>query len=341
MPTAISVAKATLRGLSRRVSSACGRLAQRERAVSRSLRVLTYHRVMADSECRGYPFASLVTPLSAFREQMRWLAAHYQVLPLGEAVPKARAAGAEDRPYVCVTFDDGYGDNYALAAPILDGLGLRATFFITTDFVARGTMLWFDRAAEQWRQMTTAQRRQAVEAVGQSATEVNVDSFPDWMGVLKRCSPSVRLRLVGESQDGREAYRPMTVAQVQDLHRRGHELGSHAVSHPLLPQLTDSVLCSELAQSRAVLQQWLGTAPAGLCYPNGDHDERIVTAARMAGYRYGCTTVPGANRWPLDVMRLRRIHIDPRRVTRGGLRHDALGFRAELCLLGGGEGPRC
>jgi peptidoglycan/xylan/chitin deacetylase (PgdA/CDA1 family) len=341
MSTAISVAKSTLRGVKRRMSSACGLMAMREREACNSLRVLTYHRVLADCECLGYPFTSLVTPLSAFREQMAWLAAHYQVIPLGEAVKNAGAegkGGSKDRPRLCVTFDDGYADNYELAAPILDELGLRATFFVTTAFIASGTMLWFDRAAVHWRHLTTARRRLAVEVAGQPAVNVNVDSFVDWMGFLKRCSPSVRLRIVGASDDGREAYSSMSVSQIQDLHRRRHEIGSHTVNHPLLPQLADNELCGELQQSRTILQEWLGEAPAGICYPNGDHDDRIVTAARQAGYTYGCTTVRGANCLPLDMMRLRRIHIDPRRVTRGGLHHDELGFRAELCLLGG---PRC
>jgi len=339
MPTSRSTAKTTFRGFTQQVARACGLLSRREHAVSHCLRVLTYHRVLPDSECREYPFASLVTPLSAFRSQMMWLEACYHVIPLGECVLKTGAAAVtRKRPYVCVTFDDGYADNYTLASPILNELNLRATFFITTGFIAGGTMLWFDRAAEHWRRTTPVERRRAAEFAALSVAEANVDSFPDWMAFLKRCPPAVRLQIVGEGVDSRDAYRAMAIAQLQDLHRRGHEIGSHTVSHPLLSQMTDSELQDELEQSRSVLHKWLGEAPAGICYPNGDHDDRIVAAALRAGYRYGCTTERGVNRWPLDAMRLRRIHIDPRRVTRGESQHDELGFRAELCLLGG---PRC
>ncbi|MFI9628873.1 polysaccharide deacetylase family protein [Streptomyces sp. NPDC052042] len=42
-----------------------------------------------------------------------------------------------DRPTVLITFDDGYRDNFTLAAPILDRLGVRALFFVCTGLLGR------------------------------------------------------------------------------------------------------------------------------------------------------------------------------------------------------------
>src|ERR1044071_7430526 len=39
-----------------------------------------------------------------------------------------------------ITFDDGYADNYNVAAPILLRLGLAATFFVATGFLDGGCM---------------------------------------------------------------------------------------------------------------------------------------------------------------------------------------------------------
>ena len=90
--------------------------------------VLSYHQVKSPAED-----CSSVTP-AAFLKQMRYLKAHYTVLPLSEAVKVASRRGADGR-IVAVTFDDGYLDNATTAAPILRSLGLPACFFVATDMI--------------------------------------------------------------------------------------------------------------------------------------------------------------------------------------------------------------
>ncbi len=72
-------------------------------------------------------------PESPFPGKMRWLAAHARVVSLssvfaGEGLEPARLN-------VALTFDDGYAEHAAFAAPILAELGLPATFFVPSGAV--------------------------------------------------------------------------------------------------------------------------------------------------------------------------------------------------------------
>ncbi len=80
-------------------------------------RILTYHSVGARVHDMN------VTPVD-FAAQIEWLAANARVISLREA-----ADGCEG---VAITFDDGYRDNLANAAPVLRALRLPATCFICT-----------------------------------------------------------------------------------------------------------------------------------------------------------------------------------------------------------------
>lgn len=322
-----------------RAASLTGVLGARERAMRSGLTVLMYHRVLPDDRCPGYHLPSLVMPLSVFQEQVRYLAAHCRVVTVRDGLALLAKGPGDGPALVSITFDDGYADNLAVAGPVLERCGVKATFYVTTGLIGTGQRLWFDSAAMTWSGLDWGRVEQAVAAAvpGLALPAAARASISGWMGFLKSLPTRARLAVLGSdlgvtAPEPDQLDRLMTPQELQELDRRGHEVASHSQTHPLLPQLSDAELDGEMTDSRRSLSLWLGAAPAGLCYPNGDHDQRVVDAARRAGYTYGCTTMTGRNGPSQDPFRLLRIDMNPRRVTRGGV-HDELAMRAEISLV--------
>jgi hypothetical protein len=69
----------------------------------------------------------------------------------------------------------------------------------------------------------------------------------------------------------------------------GASIGSHTVSHHRLTQCADLILESELAGSKAYLEDLLGKEVDVLAYPFGAVDRRVRDEAEKAGYRIGVT----------------------------------------------------
>jgi peptidoglycan/xylan/chitin deacetylase (PgdA/CDA1 family) len=67
----------------------------------------------------------------------------------------------------------------------------------------------------------------------------------------------------------------------------GWEIGSHTATHPRLTQTSDAQLAEELGRSRAEIEAALGRPCPSVAYPYGDVDDRVVAAARTAGYAVG------------------------------------------------------
>jgi len=334
--------KRRLRSCLYHLAAATGLLQWHERRMRHGLTILMYHRVVPWAQCLDYPLPALVLPIEVFRLQMRWLAAHCLVLPVHEAMAKFSGGGSFSKPLVAVTFDDGYNDNYTLAAPVLEEYGLRGTFFVTSGFVAEGRPQWYDRAAVAWQLVGPENRRfllQALRPAGSKPqTKGGVQEIQNWMEGLKRLVPAERLKLVARAESLVErpldfsGYQPMNPEQIKELHARGHEIASHTVSHSILPQLTDNFLATELQNSAEQLGAWTGAAVTGFCYPNGDYDQRVERAVLKAGYGYACTVEEGVNLPGVSPTRLARLPITRQR-TMCGPHHDQLGFRAELCRL--------
>ena len=87
---------------------------------------------------------------------------------------------------------------------------------------------------------------------------------------------------------------PLSWSELEDLAAAGWEVGSHTQSHPHLTRLGDEELAAELSDSRAEIEARLGSC-ASLAYPFGDHDARVVAAAREAGYAAAGTLHAGAS----------------------------------------------
>lgn len=90
--------------------------------------VLLYHRVT--DAVRD----NLSVGIEQFDRQMAAVRRHCTVLSLDEVLALG-AIPASDKPIVCVTFDDGYLDNYENGVPILLKHGVPAAFFVSTGIV--------------------------------------------------------------------------------------------------------------------------------------------------------------------------------------------------------------
>ncbi len=332
------ISKRQLRGLLDRSALATGVTRWCEARMRHGFTALMYHRVLPDEEAFAYPFRSLAMPASAFATQMAWLAEQFTVLTLRECLQRMQTDGVPDKPLVAVTFDDGYIDNATIAAPLLEAAGVRGTFYVTCDFLRTGERLWFDR-------MALVHQLLPRELIANIVAEIAPEHQPTWNGLaswmqfaksIEAAERAALLERFGHEVDfaaNRETHAPMSLEQLRALHAAGHEIGSHTLSHPLLPACTDEELRRELEESKRELESWLVADVDGIAYPNGDCDARVSQAARAAGYGYGCTTSPGINVPAADPMHLTRLDVTRDRVFDAKGQFDPIAFRSEVCRV--------
>lgn len=93
--------------------------------------ILFYHRV-ADTCPNGWTITN-----ERFQRQITWIKQRYEIVGLREA---QRRIGTQqnDKPAVCLTFDDGYADNCEQALPWLVEHGVPFTYFVTTEHIRTG-----------------------------------------------------------------------------------------------------------------------------------------------------------------------------------------------------------
>jgi peptidoglycan/xylan/chitin deacetylase (PgdA/CDA1 family) len=263
-------------------------------ALARHLRnagvILCYHNVVATAAAQDGGNPVLHIPLAAFERQMRWLAAHCEVVSLSAFVQRMHD-GASLRRLASVTFDDGYAGVFEHAWPLLQALQIPASVFIVADAPGRATSYWWDNPRVQ-RDVTPARRQKWL-------TELRGDGE----AILGAAIAGAGARSVPPS------HLPATWAVLRQAVASGMTLGVHSATHRSLTELTDDELGYELITSRAVIARETGANPTFFAYPYGLWNPRVQRAVRAAGYRAAFTLDAGRNPPGTDACSLRRVNV--------------------------------
>jgi peptidoglycan/xylan/chitin deacetylase (PgdA/CDA1 family) len=319
-----------------------GMLRSSEAAAQNQLNILCYHRILPAAAKAAYFCPDLVVTPEAFRSHCQTLAEFYQVLPLAEAVAALRDGESgndgRDKPLVALTFDDGYVDNLKFATPILAEFQQRATFFVVSDLMGTDTPPWYDLVARCV--LDLAEREEGCLADGSPAELALGLSAVEVVEGAKAFSPEKRKSLaerlcerLGAAPQFAAQDLVMNAEQIRELHQQGHEIGSHSVSHEILPLLNDEDLELEIHHSKQQLEAVTQKPVSSFCYPNGDFDQRCLDLVEKHGYQQAVTTVNGSNQNPAAPFTLKRRFVHEDRLADSQGRASASLLRAETSGL--------
>lgn len=122
------------------------------------MRVLLYHSIGNPADHR----LAIRVPGENFRQQLNEIARRgYATRTVSEIIADGAVnGGAKD---IVLTFDDGYKDNITEAATMIEAMGMKATFFVTTSYIdGRGRKAWADgnrRVYMDWDDVAQLARR--------------------------------------------------------------------------------------------------------------------------------------------------------------------------------------
>ena len=185
---------------------------------------LLYHDVIppGNADSSGFPGADASVYKLDVSEFRRHLNAIHSVTPQCFSI---RDALDGRRGGLLLTFDDGGVSAHQYIADLLEEVGWRGHFFITTDWIGKHGFL--------------------------------------------------------------------DAAQIRDLHRRGHDIGSHSRSHPeRMSYCSRGKLMREWSESVAALTEILGERIAIASVPGGYYGKHVAEAAAASGIRVLFTSEP-------------------------------------------------
>jgi len=261
------------------------------------LAIIYYHHVFAKKEA----FHPDDLDQEQFEKQVAYLQKHFNILSIGEALDLLAKKRLPPRALV-LTFDDGYADNYTVAAPILEKYGCPATIFVSTEGIEVGT-LWNDRV-EQLIKATSKDYISDVYTGNELALEteeLKVQAFQALLSTLKFLSNDSRTKLVCqlELELGEIAYNRtmMTADHIRNLNSELFTIGAHTHHHTILTTEDDESSSQELKRNKDILENITKRTVDIIAFPNGlygrDYKAEHCDIAKTLGFKAGFSTNDG------------------------------------------------
>lgn len=246
-----------------------------------------------------------ITP-EFFDEAIRHARGHGWIFVSMDEALQRLEAGRSDRPFLALTFDDGYRDTLEWALPIMQREKTPAALYVTQGFVERtATMWWLDieeairrlphvhvrlrGVPSEMRTQTDAEKHHAAFEILRhlrDAPQPIIDSVRDRLVAAAGITPGERVDswCMDRTEIVQAAQHPLLT------------LGAHTLTHPALASLPENDAAMEIAAPRLWLENLTGHPVRHFAYPIGKPNvagRREFRLVREAGFASAVTTRPG------------------------------------------------
>ena len=290
--------------------------------------ILTYHRVINNEHVEECIQSGMYVETKTFEKQLLFIKNNFNNIPISEipfVIQKVRhRSGKDKRPFVVLTFDDGWADFYENAYPLIKKENIYATVFLPTNYIDTNSIFWTDIIG-----YLINRRKENIDYIGSISGIIrNIESLTgDNRTIIEKSINMMKNLTTDEIQDiiltlcdrWKITLNPsgksfLSWDEVRDMYKSGNILiGSHTENHHILTKLKKEHLLLELSNSkeRLIDERVAERSFIPFSYPNGDYDDRIVAMVKSVGYNLAVTTKSGWNipTTNMDLFRLKRVSI--------------------------------
>jgi len=289
--------------------------------------ILLYHRIIPRANSSAiFSLPGIVVFQDTFEKQVRFLSEHYHIIPLSEYIKAKKSRNALPHKTIVITFDDGWGDNYFYAFPILKKYQVPATIFLTAGFIGTEKLFWPEKIIFLTRKMIAANSMneffetfhiQELHNLFLNLFEHATDP-KSWYLFIERMKEideqKIELLITELETFLKKPSIPrgnhcLKWNQAEDMARFHCTFGSHGINHKILTTLDNKYIQEEALESKRIIEKNLNSEVIYFAYPNGNYNETVVGILRSSGYQAAFTTEKGINKINSDLYALKRINI--------------------------------
>lgn len=264
--------------------------------------ILMYHSI-TDDENKAFIEPTYAMDVNTFIKQMEFLNKKRNVISLSQLINMLEEGRSPERGTIIITFDDGYQDNYRIAAPILEKYNLPATIFLATGYVSRTEPQWID---ELYYIFNT--RTNNILNIDDNGAIVKFDLGKDRELInareiiiprLVEADIHERKRILSNIYNQlipAKSFPKITLSwdDVREMLQTYPliEIGCHTHNHISMTTTTPDLVKEEIELSKKTIERQLGFIPEHFSYPYGRANRQARDSVIRSGFKSAAITDP-------------------------------------------------
>ena len=290
-----------------------------------NIKILLYHGVRKSKSNGIQNYANKHLHINEFSKQIKFIKNNCNIISMDEV--KFLIKKNLNKSYVAITFDDGFKNNYDLAAEILDFYKVPSTFYISTAYVEKKKMFWVD----------------ILEDIFNNKIKNNIDVLLDKKLILDTSSKSRKINALNivknycknnyyrdkkrvldyfvkkydfndkVSINNSYNYHSMNWNNIIELDKNKYFIiGGHSHHHEILSNLPDRLMKKEIKQCLDLLSAKLKKKIRHFSYPEGlsqHFNNNVIKFLKKKGIIICPTAINGVNFKNENLFKLKRIMV--------------------------------
>lgn len=308
-----------MKGLGKRIFGLCAdTFGLNKRIQGPQALVLRLHRVLPESELDRLRFQRQhALSEDGLDHLLTLLQRKYTLIQLDEYLALEPRNTPRRERFACLTFDDGWQDNYLYAFPLLKSRRIPASIYLASGFVGTQHPYWWQTLGDAFAETQhhpdkeTLLKAQIANLFPEAPAFTDVDAFLAFAFTLSAEQRNTLATAVAPLCDA-PASVGLNWEQIQLMSQSGLiRFGAQSYSHIPLTLLDKQTAAADIAQSVELFAQHPDVNFNHLfCYPQGAYNDEVMALVASAGFAGAVSNFPCyASRQVRERYRLPRLNV--------------------------------
>ena len=283
---------------------------------------LCYHGVTSTKSVNVENYSKKHIDKKKFIKQMKLLKRNYKMISIEDIYYHIKNKIPFSKKDVAISFDDGFKNNFTIAAPILNKLKIPAIFYLCPRSINKNEMFWVD----QIETCIDKCKKSKIKITSLSLRNFYLDSIKKKISLIKKIKKTCKNLNIKKKNDLIKILKKTTSVKPNIKSSKNYELanwkiikktsknnlftlGGHSLDHDILTKMNMKELDHNIIKTIEIIKNKTGVNVKHFSYPEGKFNNNVIKYLKKHGIKSAPIATGFKNTHNTNLFKIKRVMV--------------------------------